>query len=296
MVACTPERPDAVVPPAGTPPVEPAILPAATGVFANFPPDVDFFADLPVTFPESVKYRVSRINVSGINEERVGISAWFTYDLTAGRLASKLFVKFNDRYRTWQHNYGFDVNNRLISETSDKLAYGGDEYAPVDITYEYEGDLLKTIIRKTAAPTNHNGPALNRVTTYRYEGNRRVGATLLNYYNVVAVGNVPYPMDSTRRTFTYADAGRSISEQDSVWLVPCYPNMPCITKFNDTASTHRQFDGRGDLVTVRTAASSALYPNGGTTFAYEYNGPDGLISRIVNVNAGLAYQFLYQEK
>lgn len=277
-------------------PLNPASLVTGSpmGAASSFPGDFDFFADLPATFSESAQYRVASITVRGVQTTTLA-EVHFSYD-EQGRLATK---SFRNVRQTWQHTLTYDAQNRLIRETPVPFQRDTDR-TPVLTEYTYDGNNVVKEVRKTISPGDYNGPALNLVTTYQYVGNRRTSAVVLNYYNSSAVSNVPYPMDSIRRRYVYP-AGRTVVEQDSSWRVPCYPGMPCANVFSSAGTTQRQFDDRNNLLTVNSSlllpsALYYLYPQGKTTFQNEYNGPDGLLSRRVNVAAGLADQFLYQKK
>lgn len=286
LLSCKETPPERTIPASPTTPVE-----SLTTIITSLPSTPDLFIDLPLSFPESERYRVTAIQVSTASDNKPVSKVWFSYDPTTGRLSHKEFIDYRGNNRAWGYDYLFDSQNRLTREKSSAT----EQLAPVDITYEYEGNRLMKSIQKTSAAYRNN-LTLNLVTAYRYEGNRQVGATILNYYNAVAVSNVPYPMDSTRRQFVYGVNNQEIIVRDSVWRIPCYPNIPCINAFWRTDTTQRQFDQFGNLLKVNTSKEGGPYPNRTATFKYEYQGPGGLLSRISNPDLGVVYDFLFQEK
>lgn len=263
-----------------------------TVTVTSLPSTPDLFVDLPLSFPESDRYRVAAIQVGTAKDGKPVSRVWFSYDPTTGRLSHKEFIDYRNNNRAWGYDYTFDSQNRLIREKSSTA----EQLSTVDITYEYEGNWLMKSVKKTSQSSYRSDLTLNLVTTYRYKDNRQAGATILNYYNAVAVSNVPYPMDSTRRQFIYSPSNQEIIVQDSVWRIPCYPNTTCINTFWRVDTTQRQFDPFGNLLKVKTSKEGGPYPNRTTTFRYEYAGPGGLLSRITNTDLGIVYDFLFQEK
>jgi len=269
--------------------------PSKTFSFPNFPLEFDFFSDLPTAFPESEHYRVSGIDVSGV-DKYAPIQVRFAYN-EQGQLAFKSYYDYRFQPRSWRHNYTFDAKNRLIREESFTANLVSDgEYNPVQIDYTYEGDKLIRITKKTSGGTNYGVYALNLLTDYQYEGLVKKRATILSYYAPVAVGNVPYPVDSIRRQFIYLADDQTTLERDSVWSIPCYPNMACINQFLRVDQTQKQVDAKNNLLDLTTSIYAYLYPGGKTTFINEYEGPEGLLSQRTNGSAGLVYRFIYQKK
>ena len=146
------------------------------------------------------------------------------------------------------------------------------------------------------------------LTRLRYDGTRRVSATIINYYlYTAAMSNVPYPVDSVRRTYSYADNDRQITARDSSWHVPCYPNMPCINTFRGTTVFQTRLNDRAGLETAALSPSNPsapfypLYPfmnykTDPVEYQHKYDGPDGLIGSVTDATRGIVYRFVYKQK
>ena len=181
------------------------------------------------------------------------------------------------------------------------------DYDPVQIDYTYTNGLLTTINRKTAE-SPHNTYKPNLLTRFRCNGTCQVSATIINYHLYgAAMGNVPCPVDSVRRTYSYTDNDRQITTRDSAWYVPYYPNMPCINTFKGTTVFQTRLNDRADLETAaltRSNSSAPFYPLYPVTnyksdpveYQHKYDGPDGLIGSVTDATRGVVYRFVYEQK
>ncbi len=309
LLACDRSTPAVPVPTPVPTPTPVVVVPptVTTSPFNVFPGNYDFFAQFPTLFPESNQYRVSVIQVSAAGSDMVAVKVFFLYD-TQGRLRSKNYMDWRGRSRSWQHDFTFDAQQRLIQEVSADIK-NADEYTPVQIDYTYTNGLLTTINRKTAEPV-YSGYRPNLLTKFQYAATRRVSATIINYSLTVDAGvvnNVQYPADSIRRTYAYADNDRQISVTDSIWSISCYPNIPCPAAFTKATRFQTQLNERGDLATAsqtpanRSFALNPLYSflnyeAGPVQYQNEYNGPDGLLGTVTDVSRGIVYRFLYEKK
>lgn len=115
------------------------------------------------------------------------------------------------------------------------------------------------------------------MTTYQYKRNQLTAAVILNYYVPIAPGDVAHAVDSTRCLFSYTDNESIVTQQDSVWDMPCFTNGPCFAQFGEALQTQRRYDANGNLLLVNRSAGSPVSIVQ-SSFTNKYTGPDGSLS------------------